>query len=284
MYLVVVGYFVLVAIALALVIFPQFRISVVSALIAGLAAITQRVGQLGQSSSTFVSTIGRSISRSAIGISRFIQHNRLLATATVSVLIAPPLLALSLNKGAMFEYSELTNAPDERIAMLLRGERLVPPPGLAPEVFTTREVQLIRPETVWASRNWELLDPEFRQRLLLVFKLMRERHGYEVVLLEGYRSPERQTMLAARGSHVTQAAAYRSYHQYGLAADCAFLRNGKLVISEKDPWAMRGYQLYGELAEAAGLTWGGEWRMQDFGHVELRRSGVLGKPTTIASR
>jgi hypothetical protein len=44
---------------------------------------------------------------------------------------------------------------------------------------------------------------------------------------------------------VTNAKAFQSYHQFGLAADCAFLRDGKLVISEKDPWAMRGYQFYG---------------------------------------
>jgi peptidoglycan L-alanyl-D-glutamate endopeptidase CwlK len=74
---------------------------------------------------------------------------------------------------------------------------------------------------------------------------------------------------------VTSAAAFQSYHQFGLAADCAFYLGGKLVIDEKDPWAMRGYELYGETAEALGLTWGGRWRMMDFGHVELRRSGVL---------
>ena len=160
---------------------------------------------------------------------------------------------------------------------LLNGERLVPPPPLPPDVFTTAEVERIRPAIREASRNWEQLDAEFKQRLLLVFKLMRDEHGYEMALLEGYRSPERQARLAALGSNVTQAGAYHSYHQYGLAADCAFYREGKLVISEKDPWAMRGYELYGQIAESAGLTWGGRWKMMDLGHVELRRAGVLGK-------
>lgn len=79
------------------------------------------------------------------------------------------------------------------------------------------------------------------------------------------------------GSNVTQATAFQSYHQYGLAADSAFFRDGKLVISEKDPWAMRGYALYGQAAESVGLVWGGRWKMMDLGHVELRRRGVLGK-------
>ncbi len=36
----------------------------------------------------------------------------------------------------------------------------------------------------------------------------------------------------------------------------AFKRDGKVVISERDPWAMRGYQLYGEVAESVGLDLG----------------------------
>jgi peptidoglycan L-alanyl-D-glutamate endopeptidase CwlK len=91
-----------------------------------------------------------------------------------------------------------------------------------------------------------------------------------MVILEGYRSPERQNMLASLGTQVTNAAAFQSYHQYGLAADCAFLRNGALVITEKDEWAMRGYHLYGELAESLELDWGGRWKMRDFGHIEFR--------------
>jgi peptidoglycan L-alanyl-D-glutamate endopeptidase CwlK len=76
------------------------------------------------------------------------------------------------------------------------------------------------------------------------------------------------------GGHVTNAGAWQSYHQYGLGADCAFLRDGKLVITEKDPWAMRGYELYGQVAERLGLVWGGRWRLMDFGHVEWRKPGV----------
>jgi peptidoglycan L-alanyl-D-glutamate endopeptidase CwlK len=72
------------------------------------------------------------------------------------------------------------------------------------------------------------------------------------------------------GPQVTKASAFQSYHQYGLAADCAFLRNGRIVISEKDAWAMQGYRLYGAVAEEVGLRWGGRWTMRDFGHAELR--------------
>jgi len=144
-------------------------------------------------------------------------------------------------------------------------------------LFMTPEVEVVRPGLVSASRDWALLDKDYSQRLLQAFRIMKERHGYDMALLEGYRSPERQDALAAQGSNVTNAKAFQSWHQYGLAADCAFLRDGKLVISERDPWAMRGYQLFGEVAESLGLTWGGRWKMMDFGHTELRVDGVRKK-------
>ena len=44
-----------------------------------------------------------------------------------------------------------------------------------------------------------------------------------------------------------------------------------LLLAERDPWAMRGYKLYGEVAESVGLTWGGRWKsIQDYGHTEYR--------------
>lgn len=198
------------------------------------------------------------------------------------VVVAPTVLIAALKGPAIFDFSDDTIMADRRISALLYGEQLVPPPALPPDVFTTREVEMVRPDVVFASRNWALLDQEFTQRLLVVFRLMKERYGYEMVLIEGYRSPERQAELFKQGSHVTQAGANMSYHQYGLAADSAFFKDGRLIISERDPWAMRGYELYGEIAGQLGLVWGGEWKLKDYGHVELRKKGVLGaaKPSS----
>lgn len=193
------------------------------------------------------------------------------------LLTAPSLMIFSLNDSKVFEFDSSGQFTDPQVSALLEGERLTPPPPLPPEVFATQEIESIRPDVVHASRNWQLLDPEFTQRLLIVFRLMEERHGYRMVLLEGYRSPERQAQLFDQGSHVTKAKANMSYHQYGLAADSAFLKDGKIVISERAPWAMRGYELYGQVAEELGLTWGGRWQLRDFGHVELRRQSVLGQ-------
>ena len=209
------------------------------------------------------------------------QRNLLLILG--AIILFPLAVAVSLqNHRTLDGFDDRAAGQDIVIASLLHGEQLVPPPALPPEVFTTAEVELLRPSIGFASREWEKLDVDFQQRLLQIFKIMEERYGYRMALIEGYRSPERQAMLAAMGPHVTNAGAYQSYHQVGLGADCAFYRDGKLVISEKDPWAMRGYRLYGELAQTFGLTWGGNWKMLDFGHVELRKAGVLRRARAAA--
>ncbi|KAB2927966.1 MAG: M15 family metallopeptidase, partial [Dechloromonas sp.] len=193
----------------------------------------------------------------------WLSHHRQVSALAVVLVFAPSLLVLGGRGPAVFDFGDERFAANRQIDVLLTGEQLAPPPPLPPEVFTTREVELVRPDIGYASRDWGLLDKEFTQRLLLVFRLMKERHGYEMVLIEGYRSPERQEQLLARGRHVTQAGANMSYHQYGLAADAAFMREGRIAISERDPWVMRGYQHYGEIAAELGLTWGGGWAMQD---------------------
>nr|WP_246490851.1 M15 family metallopeptidase [Chitinivorax tropicus] len=256
-----------------LFVFPSLR----ERLFAKLAVIPSRLEQ----AKPLAMTPWQRLKQMFVGLLHALQQGRWLAAAAVLIIATPIVLVLLIRliSGPASYYDETVADPNQTVAMLLRGEQLVPPPPLPPEAFMTREVELIQRVLISASRDWSLMDFDFQQRLLLTFRLMEERHGYKMVLLEGYRSPERQNTLAAMGSSVTNAAAYQSYHQYGLAADCAFLRDGKVVISERDPWAMRGYQLYGEVSESLGLTWGGRWKMMDLGHVEYRKPGFKkGKP------
>ncbi|HVK93262.1 MAG TPA: M15 family metallopeptidase [Noviherbaspirillum sp.] len=230
-----------------------------------------RIDALTHKRTLFTSRLAHAMATSGTSLR---QHKRSVLLTSI-LLLAPAVIApwLAFRTGPT-QYEELPSATDPVITALLKGEHLVPPPALPPQVFTTREIAAERQHIASASREWQALDAEFRQRLLAVYRLMAQ-HGYQMTLLEGYRSPERQTLLAKLGSHVTNARAYQSYHQYGLAADSAFYREGKVWISEKDPWAMEGYRLYGTYAESVGLTWGGRWRMMDFGHVELKRPHVL---------
>lgn len=270
------AYFVLVAVLVVLVVFSGWRAQAAF-------AFRQFVGTLTspffRSARLISRSMGYSRSATSSGISSaigWIARNRLLAVSALAALLLPSLLVFVTRGPGIFDFGEQGSFGQRQITSLLEGEHLAPPPALPPQTFFTREVELIRPDIAYASRDWALLDQDFVQRLLVAFKLMKERHGYQMVLIEGYRSPQRQEELLAQGAHVTRAGAHMSYHQYGLAADVAFLVNGRVVISERDPQIMRGYELYGEIAEQVGLTWGGRWTMQDYGHVELRRPGVLG--------
>ncbi len=219
----------------------------------------------------------RQLQQSRSTIADVLAEHRFHIIIAGMILLAPVIATLAFKPHSILQgYDDRPHYRDPVVIALLQGEQLVPPPPLPPEIFVTREVEAIRQELAGASREWMVLDPDFRQRLLTVFQLMAQR-GYQMALIEGYRSPERQAFLAGLGPHVTNAGAYQSFHQYGLAADCAFIRNGKLVISEKDSWAMEGYRLYGEMAQATGLVWGGGWKMMDFGHVELRKPNVRRK-------
>ncbi|PPE67706.1 M15 family metallopeptidase [Caldimonas caldifontis] len=224
--------------------------------------------------------IGTEIRQHLVGLARLPENQFRWQETLMALLLVglPPALAWWLHDERRVADHGIahvqTRAVNDHVAWLLEGERLSPPAPPPPAVFETTEVETLRPGLAQASRDWSLLDEDFRQRLLLVFRLMQERYGYEMVLIEGYRSPQRQAQLQSMGVHVTNAGPHESYHQHGLAADSAFLRDGKLVLSEKDPWAMEGYRLYGELAESAGLTWGGRWKMRDYGHVELRSIAI----------
>ncbi|AOY02210.1 peptidase M15 [Jeongeupia sp. USM3] len=162
------------------------------------------------------------------------------------------------------DFGQQQYALQHNIQLALSEEKLVPPPPLPPSLFVNSE----RPSLAGANRDWSQLDPAFVQRVLALMARM-EARGYPLALLEGYRSPERQDALAGQENLVTKARGGQSKHQYGMAVDLAPMRGGKIVISERDPWAMQAYTALGEEAEAAQLTWGGRWSFKDYGHIEV---------------
>ena len=269
-------YFVFACVIAAGVLLPDWRASIAQQLRGGVSRAAVWLRRASARQQSLGSGAARSVLQLLQGGLQWLSLHGHLMLAALAVVALPVLIALALqrwNRIEGFDERASMAVADSKVAQLLAGEQLVPPPPLPPEVFATIDVQRERPMLDTADRRWNLLEDDFRQRLLLAFKIMRERHGYDLALLEGYRSPERQTALQALGPNVTRAGAYQSFHQYGLAADVAFMRAGRLVISEKDPWAMRGYELYGEVAESLGLTWGGRWQLMDFGHAEYRRPG-----------
>lgn len=260
-----------VALICAWLLFPQFG--------AGIAALWRRVGaaRSGRRQRHRVVTpaapgsarqgLGATISATSGALAR---HRWVLLLALL-LLTVPPLVILLTRQNVIldeFQGQDMSES-GSMIAQLLRGERLTPPPPPPPELFTTAEIRRERPEIVSADRKWDRIDSELQQRVLAIFEVMRRQHGYQMVLVEGYRSPERQAELMS-GGKATRAGAWQSCHQYGLAVDSAPIRDGKLQWNMEDAWTRRGYQIYGELAQQAGLEWGGSWRsIKDYVHVEM---------------
>lgn len=248
-----------------------------------LSAITARwQGRAGARAAESLQAMGHTGGRT---LRQFGRHRYVLIGAAL-LLCVPPLLILQLRQRPVIDSGDSGEdwaVSNPQILELLRGERLVPPTAPPPEVFLFADTETaavaaqvgvaaiaLPQQIVSADRKWGRIDPEFQQRVLAVYQVMRD-HGYEMVLVEGYRSPERQAELARKGGTTTRAGAGQSCHQYGLAVDSAPIRDGKLQWDMRDPWTRRGYLLYGQLAQEAGLEWGGAWRsIKDYVHLEQK--------------
>lgn len=106
--------------------------------------------------------------------------------------------------------------------------------------------------------------------------------GHRMMVTDGVRTMAQQQALFAQGRSgpgpiVTRADGVdnRSNHQqklgtsrfagFGAAADLCFLDGaGKPTWDRTYPWS-----LYGTIAKAQGLVWGGDWPSKDRPHVEL---------------
>ncbi|MGO1541715.1 MAG: M15 family metallopeptidase [Luteimonas sp.] len=255
-----------------LLVFPEARDRLVQVLARAWAALAGRAARGGGRIARGASGSRRAARAGGAGVVAALRRHRVVLAVALLLLCVPPLLILIARQQVVLERfaGEDLSISRSTIAVLLRGERLVPPAPPPPEVFTTAEVRRVMPEIVTADRRWERLNPDLQQRVLAIHQVMAQQHGIRMVLVEGYRSPERQAELYREG-RATGARPWQSCHQYGLALDSAPMREGKLQWDMEDPWTRRAYFLYGELAQEAGLVWGGNWRMRDYVHVEMGR-------------
>lgn len=118
--------------------------------------------------------------------------------------------------------------------------------------------------------QWDGVHPDLRLKLEAIQGVMRE-EGFDLRLMEGFRSDARQAALLATGDGVTQVGAGRSCHNHGFAVDMV------IHVRNRPSWDLThshvrdGYARFGALATAAGLRWGGAWiDFQDMPHVEMR--------------
>jgi peptidoglycan LD-endopeptidase CwlK len=87
------------------------------------------------------------------------------------------------------------------------------------------------------------------------------------------------------GPPVTNAIPGLSWHQWGEAMDCYWLRNGKAEWDTEIGGSRNGYKVYAFLASQNGLFAGGHWQsFKDWPHVQKRRAGSPNRPLTEIDR
>lgn len=92
--------------------------------------------------------------------------------------------------------------------------------------------------------------------------------GHPVRIVEGYRTMERQTELynqgrTTPGNKVTNAKAGESFHNYGVAVDFVFRKEGYNASVEQ-------WKTLGTVGKLLGFEWGGDWKgFTDKPHFEL---------------
>jgi peptidoglycan L-alanyl-D-glutamate endopeptidase CwlK len=101
-----------------------------------------------------------------------------------------------------------------------------------------------------------------------------EMFGLPMRMTEGYRSGVRQNELYAQGRTkfgkiVTNAKAGESLHNYGVAADFVFRKQG--YDATNDQWLA-----FASVAERHGFEWGGAWNeFVDRPHIQMMKGYKL---------
>lgn len=135
------------------------------------------------------------------------------------------------------------------------------------------------------------VNPDFLRKAKAVLADVRSKHP-ELMVIEVYRSPEKQRMLYCQGRMTKQlkAEGYRDkeiakaraagyvnskkqvtqtpitrFHGRGLAMDCAWLVGGKLTWEVPQAW----WEMVGHAARTHELVWGGDWKIRDRPHIQL---------------
>lgn len=120
----------------------------------------------------------------------------------------------------------------------------------------------IRPERF---TSLDFLQQSFRDSVE-VFLRDCEARGIHLMIVETYRTPDRQDKMKKRGR--SRLGADQSKHQHGLAIDVVPTKHGKYIWYDKKLWMH-----IGKLGEKRGLKWGGRWKnFTDYPHFEHKTS------------
>ena len=108
-----------------------------------------------------------------------------------------------------------------------------------------------------------------------------EKRGYVFFAICGYRTPEEQSKLFAQGRStagkiVTNAKAFQSFHNFGLAVDFCHDQNHNKEDGLQPDWDMQAYKVLQEEAHKLGLTSGLDFKSFPEGpHIQYNTSKNL---------
>lgn len=120
------------------------------------------------------------------------------------------------------------------------------------------------------SENWKTkVHPELVKRVERLIANLAQL-GHDVRVHQSLRTDDEQNALYAKGrtkpgKKVTNAKAWQSNHNYGLAVDLVPFINGQFTWQP-----IHIFQLIGREAKKLGLEWGGDWKAVDMPHVQLK--------------
>jgi len=118
------------------------------------------------------------------------------------------------------------------------------------------------------------LHPILRATASQFINEVEKRIGKQLKITDGFRTFAEQDKLYAKGrttggSKVTKAKGGQSYHNYGLAFDCYFTKNGKVDFSHPITPEVA------KIGQELGLEWGGAWKsFKDFPHFQLTKGSI----------
>ena len=139
-----------------------------------------------------------------------------------------------------------------------------------PGAFDTYDLSLYKPQRTVISllkQMWDFLQKKTSAKPTDLLPLVKRKanaivaamakNGHPVRLVEGYRSPARQTKLynqgrTTPGNIVTNAKAGQSFHNFGVAVDFVFRKEGYNA-------SVAQWELLGEVGKLQGFEWGGDW-------------------------
>jgi hypothetical protein len=123
-------------------------------------------------------------------------------------------------------------------------------------------------KTILKSKQERQLLPLVQRKADAIISEM-ARRGHPVRIVQGFRSIEEQNKLYAQGRNgnpgaiVTRARGGESFHNYGVAVDFVFRKEGYNATEAL-------WQLLGRVGKAQGFEWGGDWKgFVDRPHFEL---------------